>query len=143
MLCYEDVAAGDEIPPLEKRPTTQQLVMYAGASDDYTPIHYDKDLAARAGHKKVIVHGALKSAFLAQLLTDWIGPHGRITELSVSYRGIDYAGDTLTCRGKVTGKRVEDGENLVECEIWLENGEGQVTTPGLATVALPNQTATS
>ena len=143
MLCYEDVAAGDELPPLDKCPTTQQLVMYAGASDDYTPIHYDKDLAARAGHKKVIVHGALKSAFLAQLLTDWIGPRGRIKELSVSYREIDYAGDTLTCKGKVTGKHSGNGDNLVECEIWIENSDGQSSTPGLATVALPSRTAAS
>ncbi len=141
MLCYEDVAVGDELPPLEKHPTTQQLVMYAGASDDYTPIHYDKDVAASAGHENVIVHGALKSAFLAQLVTDWIGAEGRLTALSISYRAIDYPGDTLTCRGRVTEKRVDKGANLVDCEIWLENGEGEVTTPGTATVALPPRVA--
>ena len=137
MLFAEDVSVGDQLPELEKHPTTRQLVMYAGASDDYTPIHYDKDLAAEAGHNNVIVHGALKSAFLAQLVTDWIGPSGRLGELSVSYRAIDFPRDRLTCKGHVTGTRVEDGEHLVECDIWLENGKGDTTTPGRAVVSLP------
>ena len=139
MLFVEDVSVGDELPALEKHPTTRQLVMYAGASDDYTPIHYDKELAAEAGHDSVIVHGALKSAFLAQLVTDWIGPSGKLRELSVSYRAIDFPRDTLTCKGRVTGMRVEGGEHLVECDIWLENGKGETTTPGRAVVSLPSR----
>jgi acyl dehydratase len=138
-LFFEDVHVGDEIPPLEKRPTTRQLVMYAGASDDYVPIHYDKDIAQAAGHRSVIVHGALKSAFLAQMLADWIGPAGRLVELEATYRGIDYPGDTLTCRGRVTGTRQVGARNLVDCEIRLENGAGETTTPGRATVALPSR----
>lgn len=137
-LLFEDVRAGDEIPRLQKQPTTRQLVMYAGASDDYVTIHYDKDAALAAGHRSVIVHGALKSAFIAQMLTDWIGPTGRIVELEVSYRGIDYPGDTLTCRGRVTATKQDGASNRVECEVWLESGAGQVTTPGKATVALPS-----
>ena len=140
-LRYEDVTAGDEIPPLVKCPDTRQLVMYAGASDDYTPIHYDKDLAAEAGHRSVIVHGALKSAFLAQMLTDWIGEPGRIDELSVSYRAVDYAGDPLTCRGRVREKRIEDGRYLVSCDVWIENAGGAVTTPGSAVASLPSKVA--
>lgn len=135
---FEDVQVGDEVPPLQKRPDTRQLVMYAGASDDYVQIHYDKDLAAAAGHPSVIVHGALKSAFIAQMLTDWIGAAGRLVALEVSYRGIDYPGDTLTCRGRVTAKRRDGERNLVECEVWLENRAGQVTTPGKATVTIPS-----
>lgn len=140
-LRYEDLAVGDEIPSLVKCPDTRQLVMYAGAADDYTPIHYDKDLAAKAGHRSVIVHGALKSAFLAQMLTDWIGETGWITELAVSYRAVDYAGDRLTCRGRVREKSVEDGRYLVSCDVWIENAAGAVTTPGTAMVSLPSKAA--
>ncbi|MBI2966170.1 MAG: dehydratase [Chloroflexi bacterium] len=135
--CFDDVEVGEAVPPLQKRPDTRQLVMYAGASDDYVQIHYDKDVATAAGHRSVIVHGALKSAFIAQMLTDWIGAAGRLVAMEVSYRGIDYPGDTLTCRGRVTAKRRDGDRNLVDCEVWIENGAGQVTTPGKATVAVP------
>lgn len=141
VLFVEDVSVGDELPALEKHPSTRQLVMYAGASDDYTPIHYDKDLAVEAGLDSVIVHGALKSAFLAQLVTDWIGPSGRLRELSVSYRAFDIPGDTLTCKGRVTGTRVDHGEHVVECDVWLENGKGDTTTPGRAVVSLPSRSS--
>jgi len=139
MPYFDDVSVGDDLPDLKKQATTVQLVQYAGASNDYNQIHYDAEVAARAGHKSVIIHGALKNAWLAQLVTDWIGTTGTLAKISVAYRGIDYPNDTITCKGKVTGKRTEDGRNLVDCDIWLENGEGKTTTPGTATVALPTR----
>jgi acyl dehydratase len=138
-LFWEDVEAGQELPALVKSPTTRQLVQYAGASGDFYEIHYDKDFATNTGLSGVILHGALKNAFLGQLLTDWISPSGTLTKLSVQYRGMDVPGDTLTCRGRVTRKYVQDGQHCVDCDIWLENGKGEKTTPGSATVTLPSR----
>lgn len=134
---WEDIKEGMEIPPLVKQPTTQQLVRWAGASGDFYQIHYDKDFALGNALPGVIVHGALKSAWLGQLLGDWIGEGGTIKKYGCSYRGMDVPGDTLTCKGKVTRKYVKGNEHLVELEIWLENSAGQKTTPGSAVVALP------
>ena len=136
-LHYDDVAEGDALPALEKTPTTRQLVMYAGASGDYYEIHYDQDYARSLGLPGVIVHGALKSAFLAQLVTDWIGERGVLKRLSVQYRGMDMVGQPMRCAGTVTSKRVENGEHLVECDIWTENPSGDKTTRGSALVSLP------
>ena len=138
-LYFEDVQEGMEIPSLVKNTTTQQLVKYAGASGDYYQIHYDKDFAISNNLPGVILHGALKNAYLAQLMTDWIGEHGWLRKLGVQYRGMDVPDDTITGKGKVTKKYVEEGQHLVECEIWLENGKGEKTTPGSATVALPSR----
>ncbi|HZQ38694.1 MAG TPA: MaoC/PaaZ C-terminal domain-containing protein [Dehalococcoidia bacterium] len=135
---YEDVAVGQEIPPLVKTPSTQQLVHWAAGSGDFYQIHYDQDFAKSTGLAGIIVHGALKHAFLGQLLWDWVTPSGgRIKQWGVSYRGMDYPAQQLTCRGIVTAKREEGGEHLVELEIWTENPAGQKTSPGTATVSLP------
>lgn len=136
---WEDVQVGMEIPPLVKKPTSKELVMWAGASGDFYQIHYDKDFAVSTGLSGIIVHGALKNSYLGQLVTDWIGPEGTLRKLSVQYRAMDYPNDTLTCKGKVTRKEVRDGEHLMECDIWLENGQGGKTTMGSATVALPSK----
>ncbi len=136
---WDDVTEGMELPALKKNVSTQQLVMYAGASGDYYQIHYDKDFAIGTGLSGVIVHGALKNAFLGQLVTDWIGEQGALKKLNVQYRGMDYPNDPLTCRGKVTKKYVQDGKHMADCEIWLENGKGEKTTPGSATVILPTR----
>jgi acyl dehydratase len=138
-LFWEDIKEGTEITPLVKEPTTQQLVRWAGASGDFYQIHYDKDFALGNALPGVIVHGALKSAWLGQLLGDWVGESGTIKKYGCSYRGMDVPGDKLTCKGKVTKKYVEGDEHLVECEIWLENSQGQKTTPGTAVVALPSK----
>ncbi|MGB1749824.1 MAG: MaoC/PaaZ C-terminal domain-containing protein [Dehalococcoidia bacterium] len=136
-IFIEDVQEGDQLPDLVKNPDTKQLVMYAGASQDFVAIHYDKDVAAEAGHPSVIVHGALKSAWLGELLTSWMGDDGRLLELDVSYRAIDYPGRTATCKGKIVG--VSSDEQTVELEIGLYNDEDQVTTPGRALVSLPSK----
>jgi len=136
-LFWEDIEEGTEVTPLVKEPTTQQLVRWAGASGDFYQIHYDKDFALSNGLPGVIVHGALKSTWLGQLLGDWVGEGGTIKKYGCSYRGMDVPGDKLTCKGKVVRKYVEGDEHLVECEIWLENSQGQKTTPGTAVVALP------
>ena len=137
---WEDVAEGLDLPALVKEPTTRQLVQYAGASGDFYEIHYDKDFAVGNGLEGPILHGALKNAFLGQLVTDWMGPLGNLRRLTCQYRGMDVPGQPLTAKGTVDRKYQEKGQYLVECTIWLENAEGQSTTPGTATVALPSRT---
>ena len=136
-LYYQDVTVGDEVTPLVKEPTTRQLVMWAGAVGDYMPIHYDKDFAQSRGLSGVIVHGQLIGAFLGQLMTDWIGGRGALRKLSCSYKGMNYPGEAVTCKGKVTKKYVQDGEHCVECSLWAENPKGEKTATGMAIVILP------
>ncbi len=149
-LYWEDVEVGTEITPLAKVATTQMLVKWAGAFGDFNPLHYDDSFAVAQGVDKPIIHGALKRQWLVQLLTDWLGEGGTIRRFSCRYRAIDYPramqtmtepheGETWWCKGKVTRKYAEDGEHHVDCDIWVENGKGEVTTPGKATVALPSR----
>lgn len=152
-LYYEDVEIGTEIPPLPKVATTKMLVQWAGASGDFNPLHYDDEFAKAMGVGAPIVHGALKRAWLGHLITRWIGEQGKLKKLSCQYRGMDYPrkmktrwepqeGETWWCKGKVVKKYEENGEYLVECQIWVENGKGEITTPGSAVVSLPSKVAT-
>jgi acyl dehydratase len=136
---FEDVAVGDLLPEVVKNPDTKQLVMYAGASQDFVAIHYDLNVAKAAGHPTVIIHGALKSAWLGELVTAWMGPDGRLLELDVSYRAIDFPDAAATCVGKVTDTRLEEGVGLVELEIGIQQVDGTVSTPGRALVSLPTR----
>jgi len=138
-LYYEDVQEGTEIPTLEKTPSTTTLVMWAGASGDFNPLHFDKDHAQKLGFPSVIMHGRLGAAYLSQLITDWIGEQGEIKKLSVQYRGNAFPGQKLLCKGRVSKKQVEGNDHNVECEIWLENPDGQKITPGSVIVTLPSK----
>jgi acyl dehydratase len=136
---FEDVNEGDDIPSLTKNCSTQQLVVWAAGSGDFYQIHYDLNFARSTGLDNIIVHGALKNAFLGQLLHDWVAPGGMVREFGCQYRGMDYPDQDLVCRGVVTKKYEDGGEHIVELDVWTENPQGQKTTPGTARVVLPSR----
>ncbi len=136
---FEDVSEGDEIPQLVKNCSTQQLVHWAAGSGDFYQLHYDKDFAQSTGLQDIIVHGALKHAFLGQLLHDWMGEGGRIKKFGCQYRGMDDAKQDIVCKGVISKKYQESGQNLVELEVWTENPQGKKTSPGSAVVTLPSR----
>ena len=131
----ETMDPGDELRPLVRVPTREQCVRYAGAANDFSPIHYDDAHARRRGFDQVIVHGLLKAAFLGDLLETWSAPQaGWVQRLSTQYRGTDLPGQPLICRARVAEKRVAEGCCRVDLELWIDNAQGETTTQGTATV---------
>lgn len=150
-LFWENVEEGMEIPALPKTATSQMLVKWAGASGDFNPLHYEFPFAEAQGVGKPIVHGQLKRAWLMQMLTDWIGEGGYLRKFSCNFRAVDYPilmktlddpvekKVTHWCKGKITNKGVKNDEHYIECEIWVENEQGEKTTPGKAKIILPSK----
>jgi len=138
-LIFNDIKEGDEVTTLTQNCDSQRLVLWAAGSGDYYQIHYDKDFAQGTGLPERIVHGALKHALLGRMLHEWIGDKGRVQRLACQYRGMDMIDKDVICKGIVTAKRTENGNNLVDVDIWTEDPDGNKTTPGTATVALPSR----
>jgi len=138
-LYYEDVECGVELPSIVKKPSTIDLVRYCAASNDFSPIHFDETYARARGMQSVIVQGLFKAACLGQLLTDWGGPKSWVRKIATKYQRVNAPNDPMTCRGRVLKKYAHAGDHLVEVAIWLENGHGEVTTSGHATVVLPTR----
>ena len=137
---WEDVSEGTDIPELKKNCSTQQLVMYAGASLDFYQIHYDKDFALNNDLPGVIIHGALKKRLAGAARHGLGGPRRTApSKLSVQYRGMDVTDEDLVLTGTVARKYEADGKRLVDCNIWLQNSKGEKTTPGAATLELPTR----
>jgi acyl dehydratase len=137
---FEDVSEGEEISLTEPM-SPQRLVIWAAASGDFYPIHYDEQLARENKLPGTIVHGALKGMLVGRLLDEWCGPRGRIVRWGVSYRGMDPARQDLRVWARVTKKYERDGEPLVDLEVGVRQPDGTETTPGAATVALPRRPA--
>ena len=139
-LYWEDVQEGQELPPYSHKVGYMELNRFAGANDELVPIHMDPDYAKDVAKlPDVIIMGNLKLAYIANAITDWAGDEGWITKVSVEYRKMDTVNSTITAKGKVTKKFQQDGKNLVEPEIWVENEQGEVTTPASAVLALPSR----
>jgi acyl dehydratase len=108
------------------------LVQYAGASGDFYEMHYDLPFAHERGHAELSIHGLLKAAWLGQLVDDWFEGRGRVASFEVSYRGMDFRDQPVTCGGEVT--RSEG--STVELALWTKNADGDTTTTGAAVIEL-------
>lgn len=123
--------SADEITRVETA-SLRTLVQYAGASGDFYEMHYDIPFAQERGHRELAVHGLLKTAWLGRLVEEWFAGRGRLAVLDVSYRGMDFRDEPVTCGGRVTGV----GGDRVSIEVWTADAEGTRTTIGTAEVAL-------
>ncbi|MFM2437786.1 MAG: hypothetical protein RLZ55_597, partial [Actinomycetota bacterium] len=61
------------------------LVMYAGASGDFNPIHWNSRVAQESGLPDVIAHGMFTMAQAGRAVTDWLGDPGRIESFAVRF----------------------------------------------------------
>jgi acyl dehydratase len=133
---FDDVKVGDTLKPIVLPPISRhQLALYCGGSGDHNPIHVDIDFARKFGFKDVFAHGMLSMAFLGRLVTAWV-PQAQLRDLGTRFTSITWVGDVITVSGKVTGKREEGGQKLVDLEVKCTNQNGQDTLQGNATVAL-------
>src|SRR5215469_12847456 len=130
-LFFEDVNEGDAAPVLTHELTRTDLVMYAGASGDFNPMHTDEVKAKEAGLPSVFGHGMFSAGFLATALTNYVGI-GNLKRYKVRFAKQTWPGETFKTQIKVTGKRKEDGENLIDLECTLVNGDGEVKVQGEA-----------
>ena len=135
-LKKSDVKVGDTTTQIVADNLTRtQIVQYAGASGDYNPLHTDEVFTTKvAGYPSVFAHGMLSMGFLGRLVTSY-APRDRIRKLGTRFTSITWPGDVITLSGKVTGKREEGGEKLIDLEVKCTNQNGQDTLQGHATVA--------
>ncbi len=138
-IYWQDVEEGTEMPPFSRTTTLMNWNRWASVNDEFVPMHMDDDDARANGQQAAFGEGPLRYSYLHSALREWIGDEGDIVFINAQYRGINYKGDTLTCSGRVTGKREENGRHLVDLEIGITNQRGETVTPGNATVALPSR----
>ncbi|MDQ6522956.1 MaoC family dehydratase [Nocardioides sp. LHD-245] len=132
---FADLAVGTPLPPYRQTPTTVQLVMYAGAEDDYMPVHFDHHYAIGAGQPGVINHGWLTYAILLQSVTSWLPPSAaRVVRSRSRYLRPTFPGRPIVCHGVVTGVREERGRRLVDVHVEASDGTDLVTTTVDATL---------
>jgi acyl dehydratase len=133
---YDKIEVGQEFT-LEEATDSQRLIVWAAASGDFYQIHYDDNFAKNNKLPDIIVHGALKGMWVGKILDQIAGTDGWVKEWDVAYRSMDIAREPVTVFAKVTGKREENGEKLVDFECGTRKTDGTVTTPGTGTVRLP------
>mgnify|MGYP006358245807 CR=1 FL=1 len=113
-----------------------QLVMYAGASGDYNPVHTDEVFATKvAGYPTVFAHGMLSMGATGRMLTNWVGA-GRLTQYGVRFVAQVWPGDSRTARAVVDAIRSENGVALADLTVVTVNQDGKEVVSGYACARL-------
>ena len=138
-LSFEEVEIGKEIPPVSIPITLQRLVMEAGANRDFSPIHYDGEIAQATGAPDAYANTFFILAMFERSLREWAGLRGTIRKIGpFRMKMFNCVDDVMTYKGKVKDKYQENGNNIVKLDIWCETHKGQTVT-GEAIVMLPRK----
>lgn len=103
--------------------TREDLVRYAGASNDFNPIHYRDDIAERVGLPGVLAHGMLTMGLALQPLVDHLGDPGRVVRYETKFTKpvIVHPDDGATVETTVTvAQLLEDGTVRFDLTVTFE-----------------------
>lgn len=131
-LRYDDVAVGDELPPLPIPLTRTLIVATAIASRDYQDVHHDPGLANDRGSPDIFMNILSSNGFVGRYVTDWAGPDALLKSVKIRLGAPNYPGDTMTMTGTVTGK----ADGVVEVTCKGSNSLGDHVS-GTVTLVLP------
>ena len=137
-LEFDEVQVGDAAPVRRHVLTRTDLVMYAGASGDFNPMHHDEVKAKAAGQPSVFGHGMFSMGLLGTAITDYVGP-GNVTRFTVRFARQTWPDEELRSSVVVTGKRTEGDLHLIDLDVRLRNAEGEEKVVGEATAKVPSK----
>ena len=126
------VSAGDAGPVISHPLTRTDLVMYAGASGDFNPMHHDEIAAQQAGLPSVFGHGMFTAGLLATAITNYVGV-GNLKSYRVRFTKQTWPGEVLTTSVTVREKR--GNEVVLDCSVVNDQGETKIQGEAVAVLA--------
>jgi acyl dehydratase len=138
ILFFDDVHEGDAAPEFAHELTRTDLVMYAGASGDFNPMHTDEVKAREAGLPSVFGHGMFTAGLLGKALTDYVGV-GNLRNFKIRFTKQTWPGEVLTTHVTIASKYDEGREHRVDLECSVTNQDGEAKLTGVAVAALPTR----
>ena len=127
---------GEPVPAFDRVFSAVDLMAYGAATWDWHRMHYDLDYARGLKLPGVLVDGQSFGAVFAGPLQAWLGPRAFITKLSLRYRSMIFAGDTVRGVGEITAIRAESDHDVVSVAQRLAVGD-RVVAEASSDVRLP------
>ena len=130
---FDEVFEGDEIGPITRLLSKDEVRAYARACGVYFPRFTDDAGARQEGLPGMITPGHMSMGLLATLIESWAGA-GALRRLGTTFRGLVLPDRTIRLCGAVTQK--DDDARTVELDVWLESDESERLVIGTASVKL-------
>ena len=121
----------------ENAPHTTAIHPITGWPYKYSQQHEDHLLSKQRGMPAPFDNTVMRFAWVSSLLTNWMGDHGFLRSLSINAIEPVLYGDTNWYRGEISDVVESDLCRIVKVKITGTNQINQITTDGLAEVAIP------
>lgn len=131
---FGDIETGSTATSARITVTETHIVLFAGLTGDFNPLHMDAEFAADSAYGKRIAHGMLGhslSTGLRSAIDDWAIE--AFLETQRRFVGPIFAGDTIHYEAKVTEtreSRTKRGRGIVRVAIVLKNQRGETVQEG-------------
>jgi len=124
-----------ETASLSKTISEADIVLFAGISGDFNPLHLDAEYAKTTRFGERIAHGILTAGLISAVLgTRLPGPGGIYLGQTLNFRKPVKIGDTITATAKVTSYDPE--KRIVKLETNCHNQDGVLVLTGEAVLLL-------
>lgn len=128
------VTVGDVLSSIEKTINQERIMDWARISNDFNRIHVDPEYAEKTRFMGTIAHGPMSLAFLIELMMEDFGAEwtmgGKL--MNVRFMAPIRPGDRIKIGGVVKRIFEEGREQFVECDLFIEKGEGGKAVVGQA-----------
>ncbi len=118
--------------------TETDIVLFAGLTGDYNPIHVDREYAKQTFFKERISHGILTASYLSRLLGMHLpGPGSVYVSQTLHFTKPVYIGDTITTHGEVI--ELDESKRLITVKTTCINQHGEVVLDGEGVMKLSKE----
>ena len=134
-LYFSEYNVGDSFTTLRRTITETDVVMFAGLSGDYNPLHIDAVFAESTPFKQRIAHGMLISSIstgLAQTLGIFEETTIGLLQQTFKYTAPTFFGDTIHLKLTVAGVKPSSkgGKGVVTFDSEIIKQDGTVVNQG-------------
>lgn len=120
--------------------TETDIVMFAGMSGDYNPVHIDQEYAAGTKFGQRIAHGLLTTSFLSRLLGMELPGQGSVyLEQTLKFTKPVFIGDTITASAEILA--IDHEKRIILLETICRKQDDTVVLTGEAKMIMPKKGA--
>ncbi|RID41433.1 hypothetical protein BRARA_J01395 [Brassica rapa] len=118
--------------------SSEDVKSYAEVSHDWNPLHFDQELARKAGFENRLVHGMLVSSMFPRIISSHF-PGAVYVSQTLHFRSPVYVGDEILGLVQATALRETKNKYIVKFSTkCIKNHSELVVLDGEATAVLPS-----
>lgn len=110
-----------------------------GYADTVARVHWDREMAHRAGLPETYDYGGERVAWMGHAATNWMGDDAFLRSLKVRIEAFCFVGDLVHIGGEVVDKRIDRGDRVVDVKFTAMNQRAETIASAVATIILPTK----